>query len=106
MSGQDSLEKSLKIKHPGPSGMITATISYFLVLLMVTLHPQTGVIASFGTQLLEWLEKYTFPEESLFSDLNYAREKHHYFLIFFYLMALRQRLCTALFIVSSGRGVF
>ncbi|MEC8462037.1 MAG: guanine deaminase, partial [Pseudomonadota bacterium] len=27
-------------------------------------YPQTGVIASFGTQLLEWLEKYTFPEES------------------------------------------
>ena len=43
-------------------------------------YPQTGVIASFGTQLLEWLEKYTFPEESLFSDLNYAREKASLFL--------------------------
>ena len=37
-------------------------------------YPQIGVIASFGTQLLDWLEKYTFPEEARFSDLNYARE--------------------------------
>ena len=43
-------------------------------------YPQIGVVASFGTQLLEWLEKYTFPEESRFSDINYAREKASLFL--------------------------
>ena len=34
--------------------------------------PQTKVIASYGTQLLEWLQKYTFPEEARFSDRDYA----------------------------------
>jgi guanine deaminase len=35
-------------------------------------YPQTGIIASYGAQLLEWLEKYTFPEEAKFSDPAYA----------------------------------
>lgn len=35
-------------------------------------YPQIGVIASFGAQLLDWLEKYTFPEEARFSDPGYA----------------------------------
>ncbi len=35
-------------------------------------YPQIGVIASFGAQLLDWLEKYTFPEEARFSDADYA----------------------------------
>ncbi|WP_062111042.1 guanine deaminase [Aureimonas sp. AU40] len=30
--------------------------------------PQTQVIASYGTELMEWLAKYTFPEESRYSD--------------------------------------
>ena len=30
--------------------------------------PQTRVIASYGTTLLEWLERYTFPEESRYAD--------------------------------------
>ena len=43
-------------------------------------YPQIGVIASFGTQLLDWLEKYTFPEEGRFSDAAYARETASRFL--------------------------
>jgi len=43
-------------------------------------YPQIGVIASFGAQLLDWLEKYTFPEEARFSDLGYARETAKLFL--------------------------
>ncbi|MDR1828393.1 MAG: guanine deaminase [Methylobacteriaceae bacterium] len=35
-------------------------------------YPQTGIIASYGTQLLEWLEKYAFPEEGRFRDPEYA----------------------------------
>jgi guanine deaminase len=35
-------------------------------------YPQTGIIASYGEQLLEWLAKYTFPEESKFGDPAYA----------------------------------
>ncbi|MEF2070558.1 guanine deaminase [Consotaella aegiceratis] len=30
--------------------------------------PQTQVIASFGTELMEWLSRYTFPEESRYGD--------------------------------------
>lgn len=43
-------------------------------------YPQIGVIASFGTQLLDWLETYTFPEEAKFSDPGYARETARLFL--------------------------
>ncbi|MCV2884233.1 guanine deaminase [Aestuariibacter sp. AA17] len=34
--------------------------------------PQTEMIASYGEQLLEWLENYTFPTEQKFSDKSYA----------------------------------
>ena len=37
-------------------------------------YPQTEMIGSHGEQLLEWLEKYTFPVEAKFSDKDYARE--------------------------------
>lgn len=43
-------------------------------------YPQIGVIASFGAQLLDWLEKYTFPEEARFSDSAYARQTADLFL--------------------------
>ena len=35
-------------------------------------YPQLPIIASYGEQLLEWLEKYTFPIESRFHDPDYA----------------------------------
>ncbi len=34
--------------------------------------PQTEIIASYGEQLLEWLERYTFPTERKFQDPDYA----------------------------------
>ena len=37
-------------------------------------YPQTGIIASWGKQLIDWLNTYTFPEESRFHDLTYAEE--------------------------------
>lgn len=36
--------------------------------------PQTGMVAAYGEQLLEWLNKYTFPTEKKFRDKSYARE--------------------------------
>lgn len=36
-------------------------------------YPQTPVIASFGTQLLDWLDRYTFPFEQRFADAEFAR---------------------------------
>lgn len=35
--------------------------------------PQTEMIASYGEQLLEWLENYTFPTERKFADPDYAK---------------------------------
>ena len=43
-------------------------------------YPQTGMIASYGSQLLDWLERYTFPEEMRFSDMEVAAETSRFFL--------------------------
>ncbi|WP_237154793.1 guanine deaminase [Oryzibacter oryziterrae] len=42
--------------------------------------PQTQVIASYGTQLLEWLEKYTFPAEQRYADPAHAAAGARFFL--------------------------
>lgn len=36
-------------------------------------YPQTGIIASWGKRLIDWLETYTFPEEMRFGDADHAR---------------------------------
>lgn len=36
-------------------------------------YPQTGIIASWGKRLIDWLNTYTFPEESRFGDPEHAR---------------------------------
>ena len=35
-------------------------------------YPQTAIISSWGARLVEWLEKYTFPEEARFNNATYA----------------------------------
>lgn len=42
--------------------------------------PQIDVIASHGTQLLDWLERYTFPEEQRFAQAAHAHEAAEFFL--------------------------
>ena len=37
-------------------------------------YPQTGIIASWGKRLIDWLNTYTFPEEMRFSDPAFAAE--------------------------------
>ena len=37
-------------------------------------YPQTAIIASWGMRLIDWLNKYTFPEEMRFGDPTYAAE--------------------------------
>jgi guanine deaminase len=44
-----------------------------------THYPQTDMIASHGAQLLEWLEKYTFPTEAKFSDIKVANATAEFF---------------------------
>ena len=43
-------------------------------------YPQTDMIASYGEQLLTWLETYTFPTERQFSDLAHASDVANFFL--------------------------
>lgn len=37
-------------------------------------YPQTGIIASWGKRLIDWLNSYTFPEEMRFADPAYAAQ--------------------------------
>ena len=41
---------------------------------------QLDVIASFGTQLLDWLERYTFPAELKFADVQHASQSAQLFI--------------------------
>ncbi|MBR9883150.1 MAG: guanine deaminase [Oceanospirillales bacterium] len=43
-------------------------------------YPQTGMIASYGEQLLDWLENYTFPAEQQFADPAHAEQVSEIFL--------------------------
>lgn len=43
-------------------------------------YPQTEMIASYGEQLLEWLENYTFPEEKQFKDFEHSKQVAEFFL--------------------------
>ncbi len=36
-------------------------------------YPQTAIIGSWGARLIDWLQRYTFPEESKFDSEAYAR---------------------------------
>lgn len=43
-------------------------------------YTQTEMIGAYGEQLLEWLNKYTFPTEAKFKDKNYAHQIAAFFL--------------------------
>lgn len=43
-------------------------------------YPQTEMIASYGRQLLEWLNTYTFPNERKFSNSAHAKDVANFFL--------------------------
>lgn len=43
-------------------------------------YPQTEMIASYGEQLLEWLENYTFPAEREFADEEHGKRVAEFFL--------------------------
>jgi guanine deaminase len=87
------LVKDGKIEAVGPAAELTARrpagipVEHFAGALIMPgfidphIHfPQTQVIASYGTQLLEWLEKYTFVEEQKFADPQHAARNAEFFL--------------------------
>ena len=43
-------------------------------------HTQMGIIASYGFQLLDWLENYAFTAEKVFSDPELSRKQAESFL--------------------------
>ncbi len=43
-------------------------------------YPQTGMIGAYGEQLLEWLNKYTFPTEKKFKNPEFATQMSSLFL--------------------------
>jgi len=43
-------------------------------------YPQCEVIAAYGTQLLDWLETYTFPVEQRFKDIEHGENTAEFFL--------------------------
>ncbi len=63
-------------------------------------YPQTDMIASHGEQLLEWLNKYTFPTEGKFEDQEYAEEVAAFFID----ELLRNGITTALVLATVHPG--
>ena len=43
-------------------------------------YPQSEMVGAYGEQLLEWLNKHTFPTEQRYQDAEYAREMSTFFL--------------------------
>jgi guanine deaminase len=65
---------ALRAAHPG--AQIQDHGGHLLVAGFVDAHvhyPQTGIIASWGKRLIDWLNSYTFPEEARFGDPGHAR---------------------------------
>ncbi len=60
-----------------PDGLPVTRFSHSLLLPGLvdahTHYPQTGMIAAYGEQLLDWLQDYTFPTERRFADPDYAQ---------------------------------
>lgn len=64
---QGELPAGIKIRNYGPDALISAGF------LDSHVHfPQTPMIAAFGAQLLDWLNKYTFPTERKYADKAFA----------------------------------
>ncbi|NDV89909.1 guanine deaminase [Alteromonas sp. 345S023] len=73
-------------------------------------YPQTQSIASYGDQLLSWLENYTFPTEKQFADEPHAQQIAQVFLrqllkngttTGFVFCSVHQQSCEALFSAAS-----
>ncbi|OKH39412.1 guanine deaminase [[Phormidium ambiguum] IAM M-71] len=72
-----------QLKNKYPAVPITAYSDCLIMPGFIDTHihfPQTEMIAAYGEQLLEWLNKYTFPVESKFKDRDYAQKIASFFL--------------------------
>lgn len=72
---EKQLPHGIEITNYGPDSLISAGF------LDSHVHfPQTPMIGAFGEQLLDWLEKYTFPTERKYSDKAFASSTAKVFL--------------------------
>jgi guanine deaminase len=72
---QGQLPAGVKVRNYGPDSLISAGF------LDSHVHfPQTPMIAAFGEQLLDWLNKYTFPTERKYADKAFAASVAEVFL--------------------------
>lgn len=60
-------------------------------------YPQIDMIATYGEQLLDWLDKYAYPTEARFGDATYAENVAEFFLD----QALRHGTTTALVFATA-----
>jgi guanine deaminase len=66
-----------RLRAANPQAVVTDYGTALITAGFVDAHmhyPQTGIIASWGKQLIDWLNTYTFPEEARFHDATYATE--------------------------------
>lgn len=71
------------LQNLGEDWLVTAYPNKLIVPGFIDTHihyPQTDMIASYGEQLLEWLDQYTFPTEGRFVDAEHAAEVAEFFL--------------------------
>ena len=72
---QGQLPAGTEVKNYGPDSLISAGF------IDSHVHfPQTPMIAAYGEQLLDWLNKYTFPTEQKYADKEFARSVAKVFL--------------------------
>lgn len=72
-----------KLRAAHPDAAVIDHSGHLLMAGFVDTHvhyPQTHIIASYGAQLLDWLERYTFPAEAAFADPAHARGVAAFFL--------------------------
>jgi len=70
------------LRSVSPDAVVTDYRGKLIVPGFVDTHvhyAQTDMIASYGAQLLEWLERYTFPAEARFKDPEHAHEVAEFF---------------------------
>ncbi len=63
------------LRHDFPQAEVTDYGNALITAGFVDAHvhyPQTGIIASWGKRLIDWLNTYTFPEEMRFGNADYA----------------------------------
>jgi guanine deaminase len=81
--GDDGRIAGVQAEAPGPEWQRIDEGGRLLLPGFVDTHvhsPQIGVMASWGTELLDWLERYTFPAERAWSDPEVAARGSAHFL--------------------------